>query len=389
MPMRIAFDARPLIGPRTGVGVWLEGLLRGLAATTDWRFVLCVPRRVARLGLEDLGDRVALLAPAVALPGTLWLHTVAAPMLAGRAEAYVATLGVLPRRLAVPNVLVVHDLTPRSHPGRHTLANRFCFNAYVEESLGRAGALVCVSEATRTAVAGIAPRTARNALVIGMGVDPIFTPAVGDGERQAVRERFAGGRPYLLQLGTLEPRKGIATLLGAHCLLVGQRPDFPDLVLAGGRGWGGGWLERALAQHPDRGRIHLPGYVDREEAKDLLRHAEVVVLASDDEGFGLPLAEALACGAACVASDAPALVEVAGGAAVHFPRGDVGALAAALAAVLEPEARRRLQAAARARAVELAWEKPVSAWRELLSRVAGGQPGPGELRMPGDGPSRH
>jgi glycosyltransferase involved in cell wall biosynthesis len=129
--------------------------------------------------------------------------------------------------------------------------------------------------------------------------------------------------------------------------------------------------------------------VDREEAKDLLRHAEVVVLASDDEGFGLPLAEALACGAACVASDAPALVEVAGGAAVHFPRGDVGALAAALAAVLEPEARRRLQAAARARAVELAWEKPVSAWRELLSRVAGGQPGPGELRMPGDGPSRH
>ena len=86
--MRIAFDARSLIGPRTGVGVWLEGLLRGLAATTDWRFLLCLPRRVVRLGLEDLGDRAAVLAPPVPLPGTLWLHTVAAPMLVGR-SAYV------------------------------------------------------------------------------------------------------------------------------------------------------------------------------------------------------------------------------------------------------------------------------------------------------------
>ena len=159
--MRIAFDARPLIGPRTGVGVWLEGLLRGLASTTGWRFLLCLPRRVGRLGVDDLGDRVAVLAPTVPLPGTLWLQTVAAPMLVGRADAYVATLGVLPRRLATPNVLVVHDLTPRSHPGRHTLANRFCFNAYFEESLGRAGTLVCISEATRSAVANVQPRAAR------------------------------------------------------------------------------------------------------------------------------------------------------------------------------------------------------------------------------------
>jgi glycosyltransferase involved in cell wall biosynthesis len=386
--MRIAFDARSLIGPRTGVGVWLEGLLRGLVAGTDWHFLLCLPRRVSRLGVDDLGQRVTVFAPPIPLPGTLWLQTVAGPMLAGRADAYVATLGVLPRRLVTPNVLVVHDLTPRSHPGRHTLANRFCFNAYFEESLGRAGTLVCVSEATRSAIADVQPQAARRAVVIPMGVGTMFSAPAGESGRDATRRRFARGRPYLVQLGTLEPRKGVATLLAAHGNLVRRHPDAPELVLAGGRGWGGRWLERALALHSDPTRVQLPGYVTRDDARDLLRHAEVVVLASDEEGFGLPLAEALACGAACVASDAPALVEVAGGAALHFPRGDANALTEALCSALEPPARRQLREAAKTRAAALGWERPLSAWRELLSRVASGQSGPGQLRMPGNGAAR-
>jgi glycosyltransferase involved in cell wall biosynthesis len=387
--MRIAFDARSLIGPRTGVGVWLEGLLRGLLTSTDWRFLLCLPRQVDSLGLDDLGDRVGVLAPRVPLPGTLWLHTLAAPLLAGRADAYVATLGVLPRRLTTPDVLVVHDMTPRSRPGQHTLANRFCFNAYFEESLARAGTIVCVSAATREAVARIQPQAGQRAVVIGNGVDPFFSPAGAADGGESVRRRFAGGRPFLVQLGTLEPRKGVATLLAAHATLLQQRPDAPDLVLAGGRGWGGIWLERALLRHPDRSRVHLPGYVDRAAARDLLRHAELVVVASDEEGFGLPLAEALACGAACVASDAPALVEVAGAAAHHFPRGDAGALAAALGHALDPTVRGDLCRAALARAEALGWEAPLSAWRELLAGVGRGHSDPGELRMPGDGPARH
>ena len=174
--MRIAFDARPLIGPRTGVGVWLEGLLRGLAAGTDWSFVLCLPRRVAELGIGDLGGRASVLAPPVPLPGTLWLHTLAGPSLAGRADVFVGSLGVRPRRLSVPDVLMVHDVTPRTRPQAHTFVNRLCFNAYLEESLASAGAVVCLSEATRAAVARVQPGAARRARVIGAGVDPFFSP---------------------------------------------------------------------------------------------------------------------------------------------------------------------------------------------------------------------
>ena len=226
-------------------------------------------------------------------------------------------------------------------------------------------------------------------MVIGEGVDPFFSPPGPDDDGENVRARFASGRRFLLQLGTLEPRKGVATLLAAHASLLGRHGGAPDLVLAGGRGWGGRWLEAALARHPDRARVHLPGYVSREDARSLMRHADVIVLASEEEGFGLPLAEALACGGACVASDAPALVEVSGGAARHAPRGDARALAESIRAALELGAQQVLRSAARRRAAELTWERPLAAWRELLAGAVRGQEGAARLRMPRDASARH
>ena len=367
--MRIAFDARPLLGQRTGVGVWLEGLVRGLAADPSLHFLACLPRR-AGIGLDGLEERIEMVVPPAPLPGTLWLHTLAAPLVAGRADLYVGTLGILPRRLSLPAVLVVHDLTPLTRPRHHTVANRFCFNAYFAESLEAATAVVCVSEATRRRLERRFPRAGRDARVIGNAVDAFFAPAFAAAGGAATRARLAGGRPYIVQLGTLEPRKWIATLLAAHGDLLRADAAAPDLVLAGGRGWGGRWLERALTLHPEPARVHLTGYVSREDARALLQDAEAVVLAAEEEGFGLPLAEALACGAACVTSDEPALVELAAGAAEHFPRGDAAALAAALRRVLAGEDRAERRAAALARAAELRWDRPLGAWRELFAEVA-------------------
>jgi glycosyltransferase involved in cell wall biosynthesis len=369
--MRIAFDARPLLGQRTGVGVWLEGLLRGLAASTPWELVACLPRRGEETGLEELGDRVRVTSPRVALPGTVWLHTLAAGQVSAGADVYLATLGILPRRLALPSVVVVHDLTPLTRPRHHTVANRFCFNAYLAESVTAADAVVCVSEATRRRLAEYAPAAARRALVIPNGVDEYFSPApAGAEDAQAARARHADGRRYVVQVGTLEPRKGIGTLLAAHAALLGRLADPPDLVVVGGRGWGGRWLERQLARHPAPARVHVTGYLPRADIRALMLDAEAVVLASEEEGFGLPLGEALACGAACVASDDPALVEIAAGAAELFPRGDAAALAAALERVLGEDRRAALRAAAAARAPALRWSAPLATWRRLLDELA-------------------
>lgn len=368
--MRIACDARPLLGQRTGVSVWLEGLVRGLAGATDWDFVLCLPRRVASVGLDDLAGRTRIDCPPVPMPGTLWLHTLASPLVNGSADVFLGTLGVLPRRLEVPAALVVHDLTPRTRPRQHTVANRFCFNAYLEDSIERADALVCDSSATAATLGRVWPQHGRRAVIVHPGIDRFFSPSSHGDRVEAVRARFAHARPFIVQLGTLEPRKGVATLLAAHGDLIRRHPNAPDLVLAGKPGWGGNWLEAALTEHPARDRVHLSGYVSRGDARDLLRHAEAVVIASEEEGFGLPLAEALACGAACVASDDPALLEVAAGAALHFERGSRVALASALEEVMVPEVRDGRRAAARARAPQLAWGPSVDAWRTILQGLA-------------------
>lgn len=374
--MRIGFDARPLLGPRTGVGVWLEGLLGALAAVTNWDFVGFLPRRGALHLKAGPANRLEVSWPPVPLPGTLWLHTLAARQVVGRADVYLGTLAILPRRLTIPSVAVVHDLTPRTRARHHTLANRFCFNAYLEQSLLDAAAVVCVSQATRARLAEILPAQARAAAVIPLAVGATFdaSPSL---TRDETRHRFASGAPFIVQLGTLEPRKGIATLLQAHARWLQRDAAAFDLVLAGGRGWGGRWLDRALACHPAPGRVHLPGYVSREEAHALLAHAEVVVVASEEEGFGLPLAEAMACGAACVASDAPALVEVSGGAAHHFPRGNAAALAAALQEAAQPAQRAELQARARTQTQRWRWETVVPAWQSLLAEVVNTAAGTG------------
>ncbi len=367
--MRIAFDARPLLGPRTGVGVWLEGLLRQLAAATPWELELHLPRRADPV-VGSLPREVRVFSPSWPLPGTLWLLTAAAHQVQS-ADVYVGTLGILPRRLRTPSVLVLHDVTPRTRPHHHRVANRFCFNAYVEESLTNADVVVCASHATQHRLASVFPGRAKDVRVIPLAVDTFFAP--GKEDTRAVQARFAAGRPFILQLSTLEPRKGVDTLILAHDLLLVEHPQAPDLVLAGGRGWGGNFLERALARHRQPERVHVPGYVTREEARALLRTAEVVVLASEEEGFGLPLAEALCCGAACVTSDEEALVEVAGGAALHVPKRNPRALAEALATALQPKLQEDLRRRAEVRAHGLRWDKVWPQWVSLLSEVAGGQ----------------
>ena len=166
-------------------------------------------------------------------------------------------------------------------------------------------------------------------------------------------------RPLVAFVGTLEPRKGVASLVAAFGLVARSHPD-AVLVLGGQTGWGMAETERALAAatHPER--IVRTGYLPDEAVPALLRQAAVVAYPALEEGFGLPALEALACGAPLVTTEGTAMAELAGAAALLVPPGDSAALAAALGQALDAgrgTARRTLGIAV---AGEHTWEASVA-----------------------------
>lgn len=369
--MNIGCDARALVGPRTGVGTWTERVMGGLARAGAGTVYLAASKPVELEPDELHPALVPVPPPRLPMLGPVWLNGVV-PGTVRRLglDVWVGALAILPVRCPVPTVAMVHDLTPRTHPGRHTLRNRLVFRAFLTRSLRQACSVVAGSAATAAEVRAAFPWLGARLETIGYGVDEWFSPAPPGDDGAGLRRRFSGGRPYLLHLGTLEPRKGIPDLVAAWERLAAAGGGVPDLVLAGREGWQTAAILQRVRSSPRSDRIHLPGYVDRDDARSLLRHAEAFVLASEAEGFGLPLAEAISCGTPAVASDIPALREAGGDAALYVPVRDVEALAAAIAGALDPPTAGRLRELARARAPKLRWGPVVAAWAELLERVA-------------------
>jgi glycosyltransferase involved in cell wall biosynthesis len=160
-------------------------------------------------------------------------------------------------------------------------------------------------------------------------------------------------------VGTLEPRKGVAPLVAAFDRIADADADVV-LVLGGENGWGMADTERALAVARHRQRIVRTGYLPDRAVPALLRRASAVVYPALEEGFGLPALEALACGAPLVTTEGTAMAEVAGGAALLVPPGDVGALAGALRATLDEGRAPQRQALGIAVAAEHTWEASVA-----------------------------
>jgi glycosyltransferase involved in cell wall biosynthesis len=373
--MNIGCDARALVGPRTGVGTWTERVMGGLARSGHATVVLAASRPFQ---LDESEEHPGLrIAPGSRNPrlGPLWLNTVVPRIVRELAvDVWVGSLAILPVRCPVPAVAMIHDLTPRTHPARHTLANRVVFRLFLKGSLRMARRVVVGSAATEAEVLRFFPWVRPKLERIGYGVDEWFSPAPVVDDGHAVRGRFSGGRPYVLHLGTIEPRKGVADLVAAWEMLHGRVAGAPDLVIAGKQGWRTEPILHRIRSSPLADRIHLPGYVDRGDARELLRHAEIFALASEVEGFGLPLAEAISCGTPSVASDIPALREAGGDAALMIPPRDPDALAAGLAEALRPEVAADLRRRARERAPKLRWEPVVEAWAGLLEQVVGSRP---------------
>jgi glycosyltransferase involved in cell wall biosynthesis len=240
----------------------------------------------------------------------------------------------MPERARLPQVVTVHDLTFFDHPEWHEKSKVRFFRRAITVASRRASALVCVSATTAARLDEIC-RPVGRVFVIPHGVDHgQFRPhEPSPGSDDEVLARLGVRPPYVVFVGTLEPRKAVPDLVAAFDRVADARPDL-SLVLVGGSGWGLADIERSIgaARHGDR--VVRAGYVTARAVPALLRRAAVAAYPSIEEGFGLPALEALACGTPLVTTAGTAMAEVAGDAALLVAPGAVVELAHALEAQL-------------------------------------------------------
>ncbi|MHB8440133.1 MAG: glycosyltransferase family 4 protein [Acidimicrobiales bacterium] len=290
--------------------------------------------------------RVVAVAPQIRPLRLLW-EQVRLPALlrASGASVHHAPHYTMPERTGLPCVVTIHDLTFFDHPEWHERIKVPVFRRAIRRAARDASVLVCVSD--RTAELLKARFDVRGeVVVVPHGVDhgrfrPLGTASGdesnadgGGGADSEVLARLNVRPPYVLFIGTIEPRKAVPDLIRAFAALAPQRPEL-SLVLAGRPGWGGDEVDRAISAAELGDRVLVTGYVHDDDLAPLLRGAAVVAYPAHEEGFGLPALEALACGAPLVTTEGTAMGDVAGDAAVLVPPGDVDALYGGIVAALD------------------------------------------------------
>ena len=377
---RVALDATPLLGTRTGIGVAVAGMLSALGARPEldvigygltWagrrELASSLPEGVRATGVRlpgGGGRRPPMVAGALLRAWGQW-DWPPAEWWTGPVDVVHGTNFVVPPTRGAARVVTVWDLTALRFPELCTPAARR-YPDLVRRAL-RGGAVA------HTASASVADELVEllgagrdRVRVIPPGVDEVAgrAPSAVAGDESPPSE----GRPYILGLGTVEPRKDFPGLVRAFDRLAGELPDV-ELLIAGAPGWGEDALAAAVAAAVHRDRIVRTGWV--RDAEALIAGAAVLAFPSVYEGFGYPPLEAMALGVPVVATAVGAIPEVVGDAAILVPAGDADALAGALTTALtDASERARLVRAGYRRVKAYRWEATGAALAALYEELA-------------------
>ncbi len=354
--MRITLDATPLLGRRTGIGRYAEHLLAELPAALERAGVqaeVTVTTWTARGGaLRDLPPGVSQRGRRVParLLRAVWRRLDVPPveLLSGRTDVFHGTNFVSPPTRGAREVVTVHDLAFLHHRGTVAPAEQVLAEL-VPRALSRGALVLCPSDAVRGQLLEAYRLPDERVRVTPLGVAPRWSAALP----LPPATLAARGLPsdYVVFVGSLEPRKNLRRLVAAHAL-ARTRAAVPDLVLVGAGGREPG---------PAGPGVHRAGYVPDDELRSLVAGARLVAMPSLDEGFGLPLLEAAACGRPVVASDLPVMHEVAAAGTTFADPSDEEALAHALVDALAAPDGPEERAARRAHAGRFTWSRTADA----------------------------
>lgn len=386
--MRIAIDGTTLCAPDGTRGAGIEHYswaitLALLRSGSSHDFVVSTPPSLGRARRQELmrtGAKVKLL-PSWGPQLSFFSRHAVLPLrfLLRRPDVLFSPFGQLPLGWRGKCVVTVHDLAIYTHPEWFPAHQDFSTRTVVPRSLGRATQVIAVSRATQESLHGLFPSTAGRVHVVpeGVGLSEAYEALEGS---LSANTRFPFDREFVLFLGTVEPRKNLQNAFRAFHAFLESRPEQATqvrFVVAGKKGWNTQETEeefvrvnQAWKQVEPNGVIQFLGPVTEEEKWHLLARASCLLYPSLDEGFGLPLLEAMAVGTPVIASNRGALPEVGGDAAVYVDPEDVEAMSFALTqCLLIPEGVREIRELGLQRAAEFSWEKAARETLKILEQV--------------------
>jgi glycosyltransferase involved in cell wall biosynthesis len=356
-----------------GVARYAEEIVAAMCAEPDRPGVGGLVARASATQRRAVASRIPGLAGVDSLPlprpilSRAWAagYTVGAPIGPVYAPSLLAPLSGRRSRSGRRTVVTLHDTVPWTHPELLTPHGAAWHRTMAARALRYADAIAVTTQAVADECVEIFGPSDRFAVVPG-AVGPRLS-APSDADADAAARRLGLPDRYIVAVGTLEPRKGIHHIVAALS-------DLPDLhlVVVGPGGWGGVDIDTlVMREGVDPNRVTALGRISDSDVAVAISRALALVYPSAAEGFGLPVLEAMALGTPVVHSDAPALVEVAGGAGLVVPRGEGAAFAQAIGAAVgviarEPATAARLSAAGLSRAREFSWARSAAAVWALL-----------------------
>ena len=372
MTPRVLVDATAVPADRGGVGRYVDGLIPALSRAGADLAVVC--QRADAERYQRMAPDVEVVAGPAAIahrPARLAWEQTGLPLVAQqvRAEVVHSPHYTMPLRVGRPVVVTIHDATFFTQPDQHTAVKGTFFRSATRTALRRASRVIVPSKATRDELVRVLDADPTKLDVAYHGVDPEIFHVPTDADKARVAARLGLRGPYVAFLGILEPRKNVPNLIRGWVKAVHWRDEPPALVLAGGSGWDED-VDAAIAEVPGHLRVIRPGYLRFADLPGYLGGATVVAFPSHGEGFGLPVLEAMACGAPVLTTHRLSLPEV-GGDAVAYTEPGADEIATGLTALLDDVARRRqLAEAAIARAREFTWAISAEAHMASYARAA-------------------
>jgi glycosyltransferase involved in cell wall biosynthesis len=378
--MKLLFDLNSLRPPRSGVGYYTQHLLEGLQTLPDveaiagWvgsnvvrgpelNALMCDQASLRKAAQFSNGFVASALRAARHVPGVYKARTLVRSLASADLRKDFARKGYVYHETNFiaspyrgPTVVTIHDLSHRRHPEFHPRVAVEYLDDGLPRTLRQAQVVIADSCYTKQEIHEIYGLPDERVVPIYLGVESSFQPYDEEQCKPVLAELGLKYRGFVLSVGTLQPRKNLRRLVEAFaCLPVDLRRAFP-LVLIGAHGWMNSALMKQIEPLATAGELVTPGYISRANLVRLFASAAVFAYPSLYEGFGLPVAEAMASGAPVLTSSVTSLPEVAGGAALEVDPYSVDEIAHGLQRMLDDSSlRAALVAKGLSRAAELTW----------------------------------